>query len=72
MQGGDFSEKGDCTKTSQSHFVHMKEGAEIRMQTLICSMSISGETGKKNSPMSAFKTQLLAAMPCFPTQRSQN
>lgn len=41
MQGGGFSKKGGCTKTSRSNFVHMKEGSEIHVQTLICSRVLS-------------------------------
>ena len=37
MQGGDFSEKGGYTKPPQPNFTHMKEGAEMHMQTFICS-----------------------------------
>lgn len=37
MQGGDFSEKGSYVKPPQPIVMHMMEGAEMHMQTFICS-----------------------------------
>ena len=54
--------------------MHMKEGAEMHMQTFICTTVYQWGDRKEehaNGSNGVFETRVPAAMPCCPTQESE-